>query len=594
MPIKFNRDVLPPAFSTITNDRLVADIHEVYFGPRLTAATDSATGSRANRTYNCVACDRTYAAPQRDSRLHARVEHVLNKHKDWPEVVLRHYISKSQNMVADPLADAYRLAFTVLSRLRAPFAYVESHLFRSITKFTTPMYRTAITNAGDTLARAIRIHVSAQMPDVFGLVFDGWKGPQAYFLGVYAVWPENDKPKFAFLAIRSFKSVTGANAELADDSPESLPEVDENSDIHSVATSGRSTPVGLEVYTEPEDDSTPTLASFQCTADAHVALLTEILGDFAKGWNNVGFLVGDNSPLNRSVARKTNRPMVGCYAHLLNLGCKRYFAQHDVIFKKVYKLMGKLRGRETLRRYVQHWTGEIPKVMGRTRWRSMIQMLDSYLRIRYNIPFDQAADILPYKLTGVEDEIVDIVLWEAKTELLTVFDLLDSAESTLGLARSWFDVLLAKPSYQQVMHDYLSIDTPLLTVQSKAFVTAVANLSLPLSKQRPLTPEEADAMSMFRNDTETPAVGPFRRTLDDPVPFPSMAWVPATSCVVERLFSVARNMLPYNRLSIHSKNFENQLLVGIFDSSIKVGDMEARSLNPIDSIANATASISLN
>lgn len=132
--------------------------------------------------------------------------------------------------------------------------------------------------------------------------------------------------------------------------------------------------------------------------------------------------------------------------------------------------------------------------MGRTRWRSMIQMLDSYVRIRYSIPFDQAADILPYKLTVLEDQIVDIVLWEAKTELLTVFDLLDSAEPTLGLARSWFDMLLAKPYYQQVRHDYLSTDTPQLTVQSKAFGTAVANLSLPLPRQRPLTPEEADVM----------------------------------------------------------------------------------------------------
>lgn len=76
---------------------------------------------------------------------------------------------------------------------------------------------------------------------------DGWKGPHGYFLGVYAVWPENDKPKMQFLAIRSFKSVTGANAELADDSPESLPEVDDINDIHSNTTSGRSTPVGQEV-----------------------------------------------------------------------------------------------------------------------------------------------------------------------------------------------------------------------------------------------------------------------------------------------------------------------------------------------------------
>ncbi len=61
--------------------------------------------------------------------------------------------------------------------------------------------------------------------------------------------------------------------------------------------------------------------------------------------------------------------------------------------------------------------------------------------------------------------------------------------------------------------------------------------------------------------------------------------------MVERLFSVARNMLPYNRLSINAKNFENQPLVGIFDSSISLGALDKRPMDPITRLSDAVQSI---
>ncbi len=283
--------------------------------------------------------------------------------------------------------------------------------------------------------------------------------------------------------------------------------------------------------------------------------------------------------------------MVGCYAHLLNLGCKRYFDASRPALDKIHKLMTKLRCRDSLRRYVQHWTGEMPKTMCLTRWRSMAQMLESYVKVRFRIPFDEVPELLPLRLSHLEDKIADTVLFNTKTDLLTVFDLLESSDSTLGLARTWFDDLLSMPAYSQCMREYLSTDSSLLTAQSRAFITAVANLSLPQSRQRPLNADEMDSIDMFRNSGEVAPNGRFRRTLEEPAAYPSLSWVPATTCVVERLFSVAQNMLPYNRLSIDAKNFENQLLVGIFNSSISARAPDKRPMDPITSLSDAVQSI---
>lgn len=589
MPVTIDKDKLDKSISHLTNDQLISYIHDAFYGPRQSISTSSDSVNSAMRSYTCKICLKVYIIQAKDNRLHQRVQHVINKHESWPEDLQALLINKFKGIATDPLAIAYSiakiqhtgdnvadqrlLAYILVTRLRAPFSIIEDPLFREVTKFTVPLYRAPVLEAGNTIANSIKKQVQSELPNAFGILFDGWDSPTDYFLAVYAVWGVGDIPQYRFLGIRTFNSVVGKNLDSSDDETElpytlfeDTPEVDSISSL--TINTVEENPFDIE-----DDSAYVSVSTYQRTAAAHVALIKDILKDYMKTWDNVAFIVCDNCSVNQSISRITNKPKVGCHAHLFNLGCNNFFRRHNETLKKILEIMKGIKKRGPLKNYMKDWTGVVPKLMTSVRWRSTGDMLSSYVNMRDKIPFSEVPELVKFRLTEDEEHSVDELLLASSEDLFMVLDLLESSKANLALAQSWFSALLNNNYYKTYMEDYLKIPSKYFSPLSEAFVLAVCNLAQPAGQQRALTEEESEAVEIFKTKTKQP-VSRFKLSFEEPPEYPSLRWIPATTCIVERLFSRARNFLPYSRNRLNATNFENQLLVAVFNGDIAINSVE--------------------
>ena len=96
------------------------------------------------------------------------------------------------------------------------------------------------------------------LPNVFGLMFDGWSQSGDHFLAVYAISEQHDHILLAF---------------------------------------------------------SPLLDEERLDAESHSSFLAWLLGIYEKDWSNVGFIVADNCSTNKAIAESNNVPFIGCASH---------------------------------------------------------------------------------------------------------------------------------------------------------------------------------------------------------------------------------------------------------------------------------------
>jgi hypothetical protein len=127
--------------------------------------------------------------------------------------------------------------------------------------------------------------ISAEIPDVIGIIFDGWSSGSTYYVGIFAVYELNDLIKKPLLAVSALNSMD---------------------------------------------------------ADSHIKLFDETIRNYGKPMSCIKFVVGDNCSTNRSIAPKMGVPLVGCASHRLNLAVKKYLSNHEPLLNKIDKLMSAL------------------------------------------------------------------------------------------------------------------------------------------------------------------------------------------------------------------------------------------------------------
>ena len=148
------------------------------------------------------------------------------------------------------------------------------------------------------------------------------------------------------------------------------------------------------------------------TADNHLELLEFVLSVYNKSFENVSFIVCDNENLNKSIARKMGKLMIGCSSHCLNLAVKftyLEFSEENELWNKLMKKLSTLKHSAIRRR---QWNLR-PVLKNEKRWSSIFSMLTRYFELR---PFidTKDPDLPPYVLTPQKENQIEAYLEDLK------------------------------------------------------------------------------------------------------------------------------------------------------------------------------------
>ncbi|KAG2768914.1 hypothetical protein PC116_g7918 [Phytophthora cactorum] len=139
---------------------------------------------------------------------------------------------------------------------------------------------------------AVERSIVSEMPDIFGLILDGWTHLSEHYLAVFACYEVNGKVKTPLLCM-------------------------------------------APLLNEPDDD---------LSAVAHMEFLANMLPrDFGKQLQQCVFIVGDNCSVNRRLATLVIVSLVGCASQRPNLAVQQQLEDHKDDLAEVQALMIKLR-----------------------------------------------------------------------------------------------------------------------------------------------------------------------------------------------------------------------------------------------------------
>jgi hypothetical protein len=256
-------------------------------------------------------------------------------------------------------------------------------------------------------------------------------------------------------------------------------------------------------------------------------------------------------------------PLIGCHAHLANLAIKAYFEQFTPLIDKVQALCVKLKTNTRYSKYLADLNA-IPVVSSTIRWRSMYSMLKSYLKFRPYIKEDDYT-IACFLLTSAEHDAVIRLIFEYNSGISAALEELDRRHVTLGDARYILDGLAANPLYAAAMASEIGPDASHLTDEGKLLSSAAAKIAA--GKAHALTAQELQQCEHFRVPRAATIAPPLPGIVSLPQPI-DMTWVPATSCQVERLFSVLKNLFTFQRTSLKYGNLEHQIFARALSSGL--------------------------
>jgi len=266
------------------------------------------------------------------------VSHIKEHHNNWQEIMaskiledntlITRFINKKSSTVFS------WLEWIVMADL--PFVFVENELTRKNTKLDS-ISRNTLMKYLKLLTVEVESKVSIELPEKFGIVIDGWSEGNTHYIAVFASYAQEEKSKLTLLAIAP-------------------PFDEENYD-----------------------------------AASHKAFIRDVLGLFNKNFSNLIFMVGDNAPVNKSLADLLGVPFIGCASHRFNLACRHYLDPFETSITKINDLMktlcnikqaGKLRKKTNLE----------PVKRNVTRWSSTYEMVKRFFEIKTFID-DEDADL---------------------------------------------------------------------------------------------------------------------------------------------------------------------------------------------------------
>jgi len=364
------------------------------------------------------------------------------------------------------------------------------------------------------LDNAVAEKIKSMLPQKIGLVFDGWSSGTTHYVALYAVFPKDGCRQQVLLAMQ--------------------PLFDETNQ----------------------------------TAANHVEYITGVVQHYNRNVDDILFLCGDNCNTNKRIALDMHVPLIGCHSHLFNLAVESYL---DTNFKdvvaKIEKLSGKLRNRKAAGKLRAYGCKLEAISRNTTRWSSAFMMLKRYREIKAFMNaarFPELVELIP---TPTEETIVD-GMFATMEKLQSITIALQNNELKLSDARVLLDAASALiPGHE----DYLALDADI--IQSATYISAVVKIQN--EEAALLTLEEENLVTNFRiqrvvaEDNADTCVDfatellMARKKPKITSEYTNLDWIPPTSNVVERLFSLARLTFTDYRKATLPENLESTLFLKI-------------------------------
>eukprot|EP01035_Chromulina_nebulosa_P017778 gene17778-23382_t len=391
-----NASIIP-----VNNDKFKSFMDEVikiYFGNNYKENRNS----RTSGNWHCKCCEH-------DGRHDCNVrcnysngyrplyDHVTKRHENFEEVV------KNKRNKA-PVTFFKQASFTA----RNLYGHIDDVIsnnkpFSSVNIASNRLYsnlnaisRTTLMKYIDAFSNAVCNKIKNELPEKFGLIFDGWKGKNhVFYVAIYALYEISGEKKQPLLTICTL--------------------VDESSHL----------------------------------AKSYIETIKSTLDWYGKSTNNVIFIVSDNCPTNKSIATNMKVPLIGCYSHKANLAIKRWLiANYENVIEKIRAIVIKLR--TTLRvaklRELLNDDFAMPLSDQQTRWSSIHDMVCRYIVLKDSI--EELNDPEINQLLPNNAEFRNIQRLGKRLEYLNEFTkTLQSKDINMNEARTLFDELLSTESF---------------------------------------------------------------------------------------------------------------------------------------------------
>ena len=124
----------------------------------------------------------------------------------------------------------------------------------------------------------------------------------------------------------------------------------------------------------------PFLDETDLSAESHVSFIEEIFHKISeKSKSSILFVVGDNEPKNKKIAKILKIPLIGCASHL---AIKCYFEEYGDIFNKLHMLMKNLANVKNRALLRQAGCDLMPVMRCKTRWSTDFNPLKQYRELK--------------------------------------------------------------------------------------------------------------------------------------------------------------------------------------------------------------------
>ncbi|EGZ06639.1 hypothetical protein PHYSODRAFT_340857 [Phytophthora sojae] len=446
------------------------------------------------------------------------MQHIRREHPSYSEEMLAATPGQTGSLAHYVRHSAQNLFGWLewLVKCNLPLSFCEIKLARRYTRLQ-PVSVETLRRVMDAVTRCVEHAIAAEMPEEFGIIFDGWSHDSEHYIAVFACYEVDGVLRCPLLCM--------------------APLVNDETDDFSAASH-------------------------------QASLATMLARDYQKRLDQVLFLVGDNCGVNRRLATLMGVPLVGCASHRLNRAVAARLSECAEDVDMVQALMVKLRTLHHSAK-LRFKTDLRPIIRQQTRWGSTFAMINRYFEL---LPFidaedDELTELLP---PAASKRPLRDLIGELK-DVESVLKALQGADANLLDVRVWFDGLIAaKPSYARylapradIVHrpDFEAGCVKVLKGQAKR-LTRVEKAALerflaapPAGEGEQEVKDEEASISFVERLQK-------RRRLEEHQPcYELLASIPPTSNVVERFFSIARATFGLQRHALQPYTLEMLLFL---------------------------------
>ena len=430
------------------------------------------------------------------------LSHIHQAHKNYNEIM-----AQSNNVLGFKVSEKASSIYGWLEWIimgSHPFSFVENELNNKYSNLP-PISKKTFMVYLQKLTTKVESAISEEIPDKFGLIIDGWSdySTSTHYFAIFSCFAKKDN---------SQSTVLLAFSPLFDES--------------------------------------------ELNAENHVDFIKSTLQLFGKSCENLQFITGDNASVNNKICKMLGVPLIGCYSHRLNLAVNLFLQESGAnpILTKINELMKKMSGLKRSAALRQK-TNLRPVIQNDTRWSSIFDMLERYFEIVHF--FDKSQDIIEFHLSPSEDFQIKCVFEELKKFESISKALQREKGINLSDARKLFDTLL---ECHPELNYYLGLGEKSIS-KCPDFERAVVKAI----KRKSLDSDEKQVLSRFAEDKSVQEVEKRNDFAESVLQRENehfdLAWLPATSNTVERLFSVVRAVFTDYRKKTSPINLEAQIFL---------------------------------